>query len=306
MQRCKQSSPKHRGFTLVELLVVIAIIGVLIALLLPAVQAAREAARRIQCTNNLKQLALALHNHHDVNGEFPAGREGCDGACSPTNGPGTSAFVYILPYIEQGNLYTQFRTEADAIGATNAVPGAISESIISAELDAFRCPSSVFPTTFKGTASTDKTWGLNSYALNAGHTGPTYGIGSQTKWLSSGVFRYRDPVKFRDITDGTSNTFILGEVAEANLAGHTNRWASAGRHVDSLRSTDNPLNTAYQQGVTFSNYGNPCNGAFASQHPTGALFAYADGSVAFIPETIDLATYRLLGQRGSGAVKTKP
>ena len=105
----------ERGFTLVELLVVIAIIGILIALLLPAVQAAREAARRSSCTNNLKQLALAMHNHESTYKEYPAGREGCDGACNPKNGPGTSGFVYILPYIEQQNLYDQFMAEADTI-----------------------------------------------------------------------------------------------------------------------------------------------------------------------------------------------
>ena len=95
---------KRSGFTLVELLVVIAIIGILVALLLPAVQAAREAARRSECVNNLKQIALAFHNHEDSFKEYPPGREGCDGACSPTNGPGTSGFVRILPPIEQCHL----------------------------------------------------------------------------------------------------------------------------------------------------------------------------------------------------------
>ena len=149
-------------------------------------------------------------------------------------------------------------------------------------------------------------WGLNCYAMCAGHNGPSQGISGKTKWANSGIFLYRDRKAPKDITDGLSNTIMLGEVIDGHLPGHTNRWAVAGRHVDSLRTTDNPINTPYQQGVTFSNYGNPCNGAFGSRHPGGAVFAFADGSTHFITENINIATYRLLGRRESGQSKDIP
>jgi len=293
---------KRHGFTLVELLVVIAIIGVLVALLLPAVQAAREAARRSSCGNNIKQIGLAMHNYHDINLKFPPGRMGCDGACSPTNGSGQSGLVCILPFIEQENLHNQFQSEVDNLPA-GSVPGSISEAVVSQVIDTYKCPSNVQPDTFN---TGGKDWGLSSYALCAGHHGPSAGIGGNTKWNNSGFFLYRDALNMRDGTDGTSNIILIGEVLEGEKAGHTNRWASAGRHVDSLRTTDNPVNTGYQQGVTFSNYGNPCNGAFASLHPGGAQFAYADASTHFISETINLGLYRNLGRRNSGAVKDTP
>lgn len=288
------------GFTLVELLVVIAIIGILVALLLPAVQAAREAARRTECSNKIKQIALAFHTHEDSFDAYPPGREGCDGACSPTNGSGTSGFVRILPYIEQGNLYDKFENEAAAISTPNQIPHSLSESVVGAVIDTFRCPSNVQPQQMDVGG---KKWGLNAYAMCAGHHGPTYGISGQTKWLNSGFFLYRDARRPSDGTDGLSNVIFVGEVLEAEKAGHTNRWANAGRHVDSLRTTDNPINTGYRQGVTFSNYGNPCNGAFASLHRGGSQFAFADASVHFISELIDLPTYRLLGRRDSGENK---
>jgi prepilin-type N-terminal cleavage/methylation domain-containing protein/prepilin-type processing-associated H-X9-DG protein len=229
------------GFTLVELLVVIAIIGVLVALLLPAVQQAREAARRMQCNNNLKQLILGLHNYHDTFTVFPTGRIGCDGACSPANGPATSAFLLMR-------------------------------------------------------------WATNNYATVAGHFGPSDGISGRTKWMNSGMFLYRDALGQRDALDGTTNVLFLGEVLGADINGTQNRWPTAGRHVDSLRTTDNPINTPPTQGVVFGS----ANGAFGSRHPGGANFALGDGSTRFFAETIDLTVYRLLGQRQSGLTKALP
>ena len=293
----KLTGKHRRGFTLVELLVVIAIIGILVALLLPAIQAAREAARRAECVNNLKQIALALQNYHDTFSRFPPGRMGCDGACSPANGPSTSGFVMILPYMELQALYDQFGEFSPG------VPGSLPESVLNTRPEAFVCPSSVMK---KSYTAGGKKWATSTYALCAGHYGPTYGISGQTKWLNSGIFRYRDPVTMADCLDGTSNIIIAGEVIDGHRPGHTNSWATAGRHVDSLRTTDNPVNTPYQQGVTFSNYGNPCNGAFGSRHPGGANFACVDGSVHFISEDINLSLYRLLGQRSSGKAKEIP
>jgi len=296
------NSSRRMGFTLVELLVVIAIIGVLVALLLPAVQAAREAARRASCTNNLKQIVLAMQTYEDAFKKYPTGRLSCDGACSPMNGPATSAFVLILPQIEQGNLFDQFMEQANTLstGTGNNIPGALPESILSTRIDAYVCPSSVMES---HVTSGSKKWATASYAACSGHHGPTYGIGANTKWLNSGMFIYRDAKSHSDAIDGTSNVIYVGEVIDGHRAGHTNRWMTAGRHVDSIRTTDNPINTPYQQGVTFDNYGNPCNGAFGSQHPGGAMFGFGDGSVHFAADTMNLTLYRNLGRRDSGAVK---
>jgi prepilin-type N-terminal cleavage/methylation domain-containing protein len=300
MQRVSRGPADPAGFTLVELLVVIAIIAVLIGLLLPAVQSAREAARRSACTNNLKQLALAMLNHENARQTFPFGREGCDGACSPANGPGTSGFVSILPYVEEAALFDSFTAAAAAITPRSGIPAGVSDTIVGVRPKAFVCPSSTIPETID--VGTGKQWGTNCYALCAGHYGPTYGISGQTKWLNSGMFRYRDPVTVKEVTDGLTKVLLLGEVHEAEKTGHYNRWSIAGRHVDSLRTTDNPLNTPYDTGVKFGQ----SNGAFASLHPGGAVFANGDGSTRFLSESIDLPLYRLLGQRGSGQVKNVP
>ena len=197
------SRSARQGFTLVELLVVIAIIGILIALLLPAVQAAREAARRGQCTNNLKQLALAFHNYHDSFKAFPpySRRSGNGGAQSYAY----SAFVAVLPYIEQKALYDQiksvsqdfyWRADEKSASATQTT----DQIVAATPLAAFLCPSDkAFPNTaYRGTS--------------------TYGVcaGSNIGWdisesRQNGVFRPISATPMSAITDGTSNTIMLGE-----------------------------------------------------------------------------------------------
>jgi len=290
---------RRSAFTLVELLVVIAIIGTLVGLLLPAVQAAREAARRSTCGNNLKQLALGMLTYENSSKKFPVGREGCDGACAPANGPGTSGFVPILPYLEESALSDQYTTAAKAISPLSSIPGNLAESIVSQRPKAFVCPSSLDPNTIDRTTNATKKWGLNSYALCAGHYGPSYGLDNRVKWLNSGMFLYRDAVTVNKVTDGLTKTLLLGEVVDADKSNHYNWWADAGRHVSSLRTTDNPINTPYGTGVMYGG----SNGAFASRHPGGASFAAADGSTRFISENIAISVYRLLGQRASDQAK---
>jgi len=282
------------GFTLVELLVVIAIIGILVALLLPAIQAAREAARRTECNNNLKQLALAMHNYENGLRTYPPGRMGCDGSgfCKPNNHAATSAFVLILPYIEEQALYSQFEPFK---GNTTSYPGSVPASVRRTRPDAFVCPSAIMKPIY------NSDWGTSCYALVSGHNGPP-SIGQEVKNGNSGMFVYRDPRAPADVLDGLSNVMLLGEVIDGHTADGRNTWVIAGRHTHMLRTTKNPLNTPTGSGFNRSG----ANGAFASRHPGGGNFAFVDGSVHFISDTINLTTYRLLSRIDSGEAKNFP
>jgi prepilin-type N-terminal cleavage/methylation domain-containing protein/prepilin-type processing-associated H-X9-DG protein len=292
----------RRAFTLVELLVVIAIIGILIALLLPAVQAAREAARRSQCTNNLKQIGIALHNYHDTTGSFPPGRMSCDGwTGGPCAGktwiekPGTSGFAMILPYLEQGPLYDLFGGfELGAVYPSGGPAGWRTSDVDQAmktRPDVYVCPSDIS----KPIRGNDAT---SSYAFNHGSRGPSWGMSQQNlKHGNTGMFNYLIAYQMRHVLDGTAQTFFAGEVLDSDTRESSNRWVVASRHLDSLRSTENPLNTPPGTGIVLTAYGYSCNGAFGSLHPGGGNFVFVDGHVQFISETIDLATYRALSTR---------
>ena len=220
---------RRHGFTLIELLVVIAIIGVLIALLLPAVQAAREAARRSQCVNNLKQLGLALQNYHDTVGTFPAGKPGHLNASNDMDNH--SGFVAILPQMEQGALYNawNFRVMYDnQVGQTQnstaqpcgtcnnpaaPIPGAFAGAVSFnstvgvATINTFLCPSDAY-------LKPNVSWGgfnmgITSYAFNAGSIGPPNS--GCIKTCNNGFAFYAIPVGMRDIIDGTSSTLAVGE-----------------------------------------------------------------------------------------------
>ena len=298
--------PERRGFTLVELLVVIAIIATLIGLLLPAVQTAREAARRSACSNQLKQLSLGMALHEEAKKCYPAGREGSDGGCpvQPTMGKNTSSFVHILPYIEQVSLYNEYSKSAAATPVEGDIPGVFAVRVFSESPTAFRCPSTSKP--FSGTNMTglQPEVGYGSYAMCQGHQGPTYGIACAVKNLNTGMALYATKIKRKQLLDGTSKTLLIGEVQDVTQP--PNKFWFANRHVDSMRSTDNPINTPWGSGVRLPPDRGGANGAFGSQHPGGAMFALVDGSVRFIEEAIDLTVYRLLGQRASGQVKAVP
>jgi prepilin-type N-terminal cleavage/methylation domain-containing protein/prepilin-type processing-associated H-X9-DG protein len=306
------------GFTLVELLVVIAIIGILIALLLPAVQSARESARRTECVNNLKQIALALNHYESTLGVFPPGRMGCDGwtsdVCRNNPGyarPGTSGFVMILPYVEQDNLYELIKPFAQGAvypahpgdspdGTNDGWRTPEVDQAVTTRPDVYVCPSDISQPT-RGSCAT------GSYALCAGSNGPTYGIDQvRVKHYNNGVFLYRTVNSHKDIRDGLSNTMLVGEVIEAHTTESANCWCLGARHLHSLRTTDNPLNTRPDEGVTVNLYGYRCSGAFASYHPGGASFGFGDGHVSFLSENIDLATYRALSTRKEGEPVSAP
>jgi len=303
-ERATRSS--NSGFTLVELLVVIAIIATLIGLLLPAVQTARESARRSACSNNLKQLAMGMNLHEGAKKSFPAGREGSDGGCPvQTNmGKNTSSFVHILPYIEQSALYNAYTQAAAATAVEGDIPGVFAVRIFSESPATFRCPSTSKPFSGSNMTGTQPEAGYGSYAMCQGHQGPTYGISCLVKDLNTGMAVYVTKIKRKQITDGTTKTFLLGEVQDVSQP--PNRFWFGNRHVDSMRSTDNPINTPWGSGVCLPPDRGGANGAFGSLHPGGAMFAMVDGAVRFVEESIDLTTYRLLGQRASSQVKAMP
>lgn len=306
----------RRGFTLVELLVVIAIIGVLIALLLPAVQQAREAARRMQCTNNLKQLSLSLHNYHDTLGSFPPGwiylasGRGTSTLGSPSFGWGT----FVLPYIEQSALFDQINPGIVSYGS---VPTDLSDT----RLDAFICPSDNPPSPV---TSGSYALGASNYSgvmgrfdvLVAGtfhspavaaSSNPFYGRSDDDnlKFKPDGVFGPNSKISFADITDGTSNTLSFGE--KSQLHGNAKAvWM--GPRLDKCAACSVAAVFGTVGVVDFAiNEDGGSDGwreerVFTSRHPGGAIFALCDGSTRFIAETIDMATYSNLGQRSDGNV----
>jgi len=306
MGRSNPSQEARRNamaFTLVELLVVIAIIGILIALLLPAVQAAREAARRGQCTNHLKQLALGLANYEGSFKVFPPGRLGCDGSGACTQDyerVGTSGLVMLLPYVEQQALYDRFDFTNGPWSSVNTTWLTTNAEAIAKIVPTYVCPSDTSKPYTDSPPSSSTRGGTGNYAFVTGSYGPSSGISDSVKFQNNGLFYYLAAHRIADVTDGLSMTMFVGEVIETHTSNSSNIWSYAGRHADCQRSTDNPLNTPPEEGVVLTLYGLAVNGAFASRHPGGANFAFGDGHVSFLSETIDLATYRALSTRAGG------
>lgn len=301
----EHSRSSRRGFTLIELLVVIAIIGVLIALLLPAVQSAREAARRAQCTNNLKQLALAAHNYVDANNRLPSGMRwgwvpGSTSSVTSLHGmlPG------FLPFIEQTALHRAINYDLGMFEAVNATINATSVSAYSCPSDPTTGqlsdhPGSPYPkmahTSYAGVSGT---WPNNTYSLppNASFPGglvhPQFG---KVRANQAGIFSTHSETSFADIRDGLSNTLMFAEHANGILADRNPAangdwgWWTSGDFGDTQITSMYPINAHKKQPQYF-----PANAwadshimAASSFHPGGANFAMADGSVKFIKETID-------------------
>src|SRR4051812_32591528 len=310
------------GFTLVELLVVIAIIGILVALLLPAVQAAREAARRSQCVNNLKQLGLALQSHHDAQKHLPPGRLGCDGS-GPTNlcggqtdtlRSGISGFVFLLPYIEEPALFALYDKALPIWPRTTAWFTPNNLELIAARPPVMVCPSdqaeayslntlidtsvSVYSLPAGARAA------VGSYAFVSGTLGVS--TAGDAKFANDGLFYYVVTHKFSKVTDGLSHTMMVGEAVDGHTQNSSNIWTRSVRAMDTQRSTDNPLNTFPGQPIVSTQYGLAVNGAFASRHPGGCQFVFADGHVDFLQENLSPTIYNALATRAAGEVISLP
>lgn len=307
---------RHRSaFTLVELLVVIAIIGILVALLLPAVQAAREAGRRTQCLNNLKQIGLAVHNYHDVHQVFPFGQGG--------TGNRYSALSLLLPFMEQNNLHSQIDFTQPPAAAINDVPRRM-------EVPMFRCPSDL-------RNPLPATGGATNYMANKGSgivwqlaTGPNANLPNP-----NGVFFMTSAIRFADVLDGTSNTAAFSERVLADgsngivspLAdvffhpGAPNTPDEAKTLCDALDITNLAnqfplfMGAPWMDGQhTYLHATTPNSrscGFFtilravmppSSRHPGGVNVLLCDGSVRFAASTVDLATWRAVGSRDGGEV----
>jgi prepilin-type N-terminal cleavage/methylation domain-containing protein/prepilin-type processing-associated H-X9-DG protein len=307
----RTSVPSHaarRGFTLIELLVVIAIIAVLIGLLLPAVQSAREAARRITCVNNLKQLGLAVHNYVDGNQAMPIG--GFWMVPARFGGVnwrhGYSHYIGLLPYFEQGPLYNSFNSLQNIFDDANT-------TVCVTPLGALWCPSDPKVTgQYFGDAygPNPLPFRITSYAGNIGKMlwYPNARVGNATGMVpfdstysavvaqTDGIFYYQSSTKLGDITDGTSNTFMIGERAFGRLTPdviNCYMWWPSGQVVDSMACAMWPINPQNKIADIGTSSNPDYNGFFAyisgfsSFHPGGANVVFCDGSVKFIKDTIN-------------------
>lgn len=280
------------GFTLVELLVVIAIIGVLVALLLPAVQSAREAARRMQCSNNLKQVALAVHNYHDVHRFLPP-------ASTNATLSGSSGFAAILPYLEQTSIYTLYDFSKGNSESVNL-------QAVSQRIKTYVCPSCFFvrKVPIDGCDANDRAPGTYAFSTNSGDP---WGVSD-----GAIVNALTPPTRMASITDGTSNTFLLGE----SHWGFRDYMFTSGPCSGQVRGGFSYWSSPYPLATAFSTQGpfNPqsMNGeshrlsAFRSSHPGGVNMANADGSVRFVTDTIDHSVLDAAATRDGGEAVVLP
>ncbi len=315
-------APRQRtGFTLVELLVVIAIIGVLVALLLPAVQAAREAARRSSCSNNLKQLGLAAHNFHDTYNKLPSSIR----PAGLTTLPRIAGLTLSLHYIEQGNMYTNYDQTKNWFDPVNL-------PVTSKRINTYLCPSTPEPTRLDGIPEASP-WVGNLVAVT--DYSPVIGVDQRLQtaglvdFAGSGILPKNGDPRMADVLDGLSNTIMYGESAgrpyvyRKGLKFGTlpNRRVNAGgwSRPASDFSVDGssfdgatlpgpcPLNCT--NGEDFGStafphpyYGTEGTGEAYAFHPGGAQFAFGDGSVRFISQTINIRDFARLVTRDKAEV----
>ncbi len=300
-----------RGFTLVELLVVIAVIGILVSLLLPAVQAAREAARRAECTNNLKQLGIALHHYHDVHRVLPPAWVFTNVAPGARNDyPYWGWSVMIMPFLEQQTVANQLQPGRNQLVNAIATPALIS--VLRTPVKVFHCPSDNAPTLntrrlmIGQPTATSNYVGANSACAclncNAISNRDNFvGLVDRSQDVRAGLFVENVGVRFADILDGSSNVIAVGERRwEYKDATNTRGFSEAALifgvrspSTDAHRSDQTAIGSVRLNFAAAEPAGSPgvredrSRRGFSSRHPSGAMFLFADGSVHFVPETIE-------------------
>jgi prepilin-type N-terminal cleavage/methylation domain-containing protein len=300
--------PRKSGFTLIELLVVIAIIAILIGLLLPAVQKVREAAARSKCSNNFKQLGLAIHSYNDAFGRMPYDMSP-EAGLSATWGMGGTNWSWIanvLPQMEQGPLYTQANIPNNTLSA--------SAAFIAVQIPSLLCPSdnassgprtnaadlsgNIGQTNYKGVSGSNWQWGESRWNPVVGTLGSNNGL-----QFGDGFFYRGDGIKkqkITDCTDGLSNTFMVGEDIPERSAWcswpySNNAVGTCAIYPNSKNPTNNLPYSSSIAGPTVSSTDWTNTYSFRSRHTNGLQFGLGDGSVRFVPDSVDLLTYRSMG-----------
>jgi prepilin-type N-terminal cleavage/methylation domain-containing protein/prepilin-type processing-associated H-X9-DG protein len=306
----------RRGFTLVELLVVIAIIGILVALLLPAIQAAREAARRSQCTNNLKNIGIALLNYHGAHKKFPDGmtlpERPTPEICPNGDCRGYSFYLTILDYMEQGVLSDIYNFKSVQGGGWLYQPRSVRDPLDNARISVYLCPS------VRRWQERENEGYRRDYYGSAGGESTPYTNPQSGPVYQDGVMYGNSSTRISEITDGTSHTFIVGEDERGTYAGDGPGYMTGvggpavwyfggsgyrlfpGSQGDgrALRTTHYPVNHFMASIPVSENNITP----FGSAHPGGAQFVFCDGHVTFIQDGIDFDSYQWLSTRAGGEV----
>jgi len=275
--------PRSSGFTLIELLVSISVLGILVALLLPAVQMARESARRTVCKNQLRQMGIALHNYHDTHLSFPSGSYVMGPSFPTQSGWGWGAM--ILPYIDQGPLYQQLDFKLGTAVGSNL-------PIIGRSLPIWRCPTDTGPTR------------LTIQSLDHGE----YDLASGNYVGSGGILSEMSSSKMHDIVDGPSNTFLLGErlvqVGQNNTLPFTSAWCGHVAFADAVEYRSVPHLTATRNHLINASESDAL--CFGSRHSGSAHFVFADGSARLLSQYIDADLFEALGTANGGEAVTAP